>query len=145
MKRIACVVSGNLDFIEVANFFSDRYHLLTDILEVDLTKVVGNSIAIEFDVAKMDARLKELLAERKRKPLDIPDYKGRFREEEVFVEKNLYGESLKLCNSGFDNQIIFLANLLESAQKEDLKDRPSRIFLAENHGELRNYLQHRQT
>jgi hypothetical protein len=141
VKRFAYILSRDIRFIEAAKFFSDRYSLLTEIIKVDLVKVSDNLIPIQLDTAKIDSMLKALIEERKNKPLDIPDYKGRFTDEEIFVEKNLYGKVLKLCNTGFDNQIIFLANLLEREQSEMPKARPAYIFLAESHKELREYLQ----
>lgn len=141
MKKFAYILSGNQKPIEKAKFFSDRYTLLLKIIEVDLAKTSDSLIPIELDIAKIDSLLKLLIEERNSRPLDIPDYKGRFTEEEVFVEKKLYGRMFKLCNTGFDNQVIFLANLLERQQSEALKDRPAYVFLADNHKELRDYLQ----
>ena len=141
MKKFAYILSQDLCFIEAANSSSDRYTLLVDIINVDLSKGVDNLIPMKLDTGKLTLRLAELIRERKHRPLDVPDYKGRFTEDEIFVEKNLFGQALKLCNTGFDNQIIFLANLLERQQSETLRDRPAYIFLADNHKELRDYLQ----
>ena len=118
MKKFAYILSQDLCFIEAANSSSDRYTLLVDIINVDLSKGVDNLIPMKLDTGKLTLRLAELIRERKHRPLDVPDYKGRFTEDEIFVEKNLFGQALKLCNTGFDNQIIFLANLLERQQSE---------------------------
>jgi hypothetical protein len=141
VKRFAYILSLDRSFIEAANSSSIRFTLLSDVINIDLAKQTNNLIPIELDVTKLNSRLRALIEERKHRLLDIPDYKGRFTEDEIFVEKNLFGEILKLCNTGFDNQIIFLANLLERQQSEVLRDRPAYIFLADNHKELRDYLQ----
>jgi hypothetical protein len=140
VKKFAYILSGNQKPIEKAKFFSDRYALLLKIIEVDLAKTSDSLIPIELDIAKIGSLLKLLIEERKSRPLDVPDYKSRFTEDEIFVEKKLYGQVFKLCNTGFDSQIIFLANLLERQQSEVLKDRPAYIFLVDNHKELRDYL-----
>ncbi|MBS9463286.1 hypothetical protein KIM67_12785 [Flagellimonas sp. 389] len=91
-----------------------------------LNKIYLNEITIENKIG-------ELLMERNSKPLDIPDYKGRFRDEEVFEWKLYKGEELKLCNTGFDSNIIFLIDLYDSAKKDE---KPYYIFLANKQGEL---------
>ncbi len=140
MKKFAYILSKDFSFIEAANSSSDRYTLLVDIINVDLSKQLDNLIQIELDSTKLNSRLRALIEERKSRPLDVPDYEGRFTEDEIFVEKKLYGQVFKLCNTGFDSQIIFLANLLERQQSETLEERPAYIFLANNHKELRDYL-----
>lgn len=104
----------NVKFLE-ANFFPLR-----------LNRIYLNAITVE-------KRIDELMMERNSKPLDIPDYKGRFREEEVFEWKQYKGEELKLCNTGFDSNIIFLINLYDSALKDE---NPYYVFLANKQGEL---------
>lgn len=104
----------NVKFLE-ANFFI-----------LKLNRIYLNAITIE-------KRIDELLMERNSKPLDIPDYKGRFREEEVFEWKQYKGKELKLCNTGFDSNIIFLTNLYNSTLKDE---NPYYIFLANKQGEF---------
>jgi hypothetical protein len=41
-------------------------------------------LPVEFDIYKIENLINTLLHERSLKPLDIPDYEGRFSEDEIF-------------------------------------------------------------
>jgi hypothetical protein len=76
-------------------------------------------LPVEFDIYKIENLINTLLYERSLKPLDIPDYEGRFSEDEIFEFRIFKEINLKLCNTGFDNKIIFLINIYESILKDE--------------------------
>ena len=74
--------------------------------------------------------------ERNSKPLDIPDYEGRFLESDIFEIKIFENTELKLCNSGFDNKLIFLINIYNSVLKDES---PYYIMFTNNHREFEEF------
>ncbi|MFT3737203.1 MAG: hypothetical protein QM786_00415 [Breznakibacter sp.] len=133
--KFGFILNQNKNLIEVSRIRQPRFDLILKItgiipkylfpIEMDLTT---NQIINEIDL---------LIAERETQPLDIPSYKGRFVEDEIFELRNYKGSVLKLCKTGFDNKIIFLLNILEITEKEKSK---LYFFFAKDHKELREFI-----
>lgn len=133
--KFGFILNQEKHLIEVSRIRQPRFDLILKItgiipkyiipIELNLTK---NQIINEIDL---------LIAERETQPLDIPNYDGRFVEDEVFEFKNYKGNMLKLCKTGFDNLIIFLLNILESIEKGNSK---LYFFFARDHKELREFI-----
>lgn len=112
---------------------SQRGLLFEALINAKLDEVIFSPLRsnqIYFDAITIEKKIDELIFERNLKPLDIPDYKGRFKEEEVFEWKQYKGKELKLCNTGFDSNIIFLINLYNSVIANKSLHY---LFLADNH------------
>jgi hypothetical protein len=133
--KFGYILTQEKKLIEVSRIGQPRFDLILKItgvipkylvpIEIILTK---NQIINEID---------GLIKKRKDKSFDIPNYKGRFTEDEVFEFKHYKNKKLKLCRSGFDNLIIFLLNILESIKNEDTKHY---FFFAKDHKELREFI-----
>jgi hypothetical protein len=121
--------------IEVGKIDSDRGKLIKlltyDFKESDL--IWCKLYPINFNLEKIKEMINDLLLERKSKPLDIPDYEGRFLESEIFEIKQFEEKELKLCNTGFDNQLIFLINIYNRALKNES---PYYLIFTNNHREF---------
>jgi len=141
IKKFCYILSNNFSAIEVARISSDRYRLLTDLIGFDLVGSKDKLVEVKFEASKLMSILQSLVEERRRMPPDNVSYQGRFSEDDIYVEKRIFDQVFKLCTTGFDNQLAFVANLLEHQQSKNLKDVPTYIFLAETHKELRDFLQ----
>jgi len=127
-----------MEFVEVLKIDTERYFILEELIGIDLKSInsFNGPIKISLNLSKMEAKLKSLLLERKMNPLDIPNYKGRFKEEDIFIEMKVLDENLRLCNTGFDNKIIFVTNLYNSIERND---ETHYLFFARNHKEYRDW------
>lgn len=132
MKFIYIINKENR-LIDLCKIGSDRYEILVMLISF---KIQENLIPIKFDISKVERLINLLLNERNSKPLEIPDFNGRFSESEIFNIKKFNGEELKLCNSGFDNKIIFLINIYESLLKNE---KPYYILFTNNHKEFNEW------
>lgn len=47
------------------------------------------------------------------------EWQGRFKEEEVFINKIIFEKNYKLFTSGIDNTIDFLSNIYDAITKEN--------------------------
>lgn len=94
--------------------------------------------SINLNKSIIESGVDDLLLDRDSKPLDIPSYDKNFwREEDIFEWKRYKGKELKLCNTGFDSNIIFLINLYNSILKNKSRHY---IFLADNHKQFEDIL-----
>ena len=136
------ILSGQMEVIEVARINSERFSLLQQLLNFDLKTAIkaGHLISIVINTLSIEKLLEFWLEERKKTPLDIPQYEGRFTEEEIFETKEFKGETLKLCNSGSDNIIIFLINLYNSTINQTEMERPHYLLFLNNHREYNEWL-----
>ena len=102
-----------------------------EINQLELYRVFSNNL---FN--KVQAALKEALEVNASLPNDYPNWKGRFREEEVFIKKEIFGKTYNLCNSGRENCILFLSNIFDSLNK----DQHSELYeiMGDNHSEIQN-------
>ena len=97
----------------------------------------ANPTEIILNKRQIEMSIDELINLRKESSLYVPDYKGRFKEEEVFEHKTFKGKRLKLCNSGPDSYIIFLINLLNSMTNDETR---FKLLTVNNHREADSYL-----
>ncbi|HUW05373.1 MAG TPA: hypothetical protein VMW01_03845 [Williamwhitmania sp.] len=133
--KFGFILNQDKNLIEVSRIRQPRFDLLLKITGINPKYL----IPIEMNLTKSQIinEIDLLIAERETKPLDIPNYDGRFIEDEVFEFKNYKGNTLKLCKTGFDNLIIFLLNILEALEKGNSK---LYFFFAKNHKELREFI-----
>lgn len=128
--RFTYIINNQKHLIDWCKIPSERFNILKDITFFD---VKDGLYPIEFNISKVEDLIDLLLIERHSKPLDIPDYEGRFSENEIFEMKNFKGIELKLCNTGFDNKIIFLINIYNSILKNE---KPYYLLFTKNHREF---------
>lgn len=131
--RFIYIINKDNRLIDLCKIGSDRYEILVKLISF---KVQENLLPIEFKISKVERVINLLLNERNSKPLEIPDYKGRFLESEIFNIKKFKGEELKLCNTGFDNKIIFLINIYDSLLKNE---KPYYILFTNNNKEFNEW------
>jgi len=132
------ILNGNKQLIEVGKIDSVRGNLIQlltynfNISDLEKCKLY----LIKFNMGEIQKIITELLIERDSKLLDIPNYEGRFLENEIFENKKYNGTELKLCNSGFDNLIIFLINIYDSMLKDE---KPYYLMFTSNHREFEDW------
>ena len=109
MMKFVYVLDSNKRLIDLCRIKSDRYAKLKELIYFEESE--GLILAVDLDFAKIENLINDLLSERNLNALDIPEYGNRFLESEIFEVRKFKGVDLKLCNSGFDNTIIFLINI----------------------------------
>jgi hypothetical protein len=102
----------NSQWVEVAKIGAVRYNLLSGI--VDFTPVLHQNIFVKIPLEKLEIKIEEMLPFRLQ---DTPEYENRFKKEDIFQRLIYKGKTYKLCNSGFDNSIIFLINIYNAGIK----------------------------
>jgi hypothetical protein len=133
--KFGFILSQDKNLIEVSRIRQPRFDLILKITGINPKYLIP--IEINLTKSQIINEIDLLIAERATSPLDIPNYDGRFVEDEVFEFKNYKGEVLKLCRTGFDNLIIFLLNILESLENGNSK---FYFFFARDHKELREFI-----
>jgi hypothetical protein len=131
------IVNKTNKLVEFGKISSDRFLLLelisTNIFVFILLKLKSFSI----DINILEKEIINLLIERNSNPPDIPEYKSNFSEDEIFEIKQFMGKEIKLCNSGFDNKIIFLINIYNSLLKDES---PLFLLFTNNHSEFTEWM-----
>lgn len=130
MIKFIYILNNKKELIDLCKIDSERYEVLKKVIPFEIQEEL---LPIEFNIYKIEKLIDSLLIERNLKPLDVPDYKGRFLESEIFEIKKYKNEELKLCNSGFDNKIIFLLNLYNSVLN---CGNPHHMFFLKNHSDF---------
>jgi len=140
--KFVYVVSAKLRVIDLALIDSERSSILEKLVGVNIKNIIERGarvVNVDIDKSQVQKLLDSLLDVRMQYS-DIPDYKGRFTDEEIFIEM-FYGENvLKLSRSGFDNNIIFLLNIFNSFSSSERLDYPSLLVFVKNHKEFRNWI-----
>lgn len=124
----------NKTLVEVTRLQSDRYTKFLEVVSTDVRELNESQIVF-LDKEVLKNKIIELLEERKSLPSDIPEYEGRFNEDEIFEYKRFNNQELKLCNTGRDNTIIFLINLF------NIQGDHVYLMFAENFKKIREYQQ----
>lgn len=119
--KFGYILSKNKKLVEIARIGKPRFDLLS--LISDVSPKYRELTVLKFNEERIIEELDKALEERKEIEDDTPNYEGRFLEEDIFVKLEYNGKSLKLCNTGFDNQIIFLINLLNSVREQGAEHR----------------------
>ncbi|MDQ6530223.1 hypothetical protein [Flavobacterium sp. LHD-85] len=140
--RKVYILSERNKIIEIAKVNSDRFTLLIELIHLDVSDINNNQFFnIEFNLKDIKKRIIELLDERSNLPLDIPNYIGRFSEEEIFINFDFEESSYKLCTTGFDNKIIFLLNIYMFMRENNLIDKMKcKLLIVNNTKEFRDWL-----
>jgi hypothetical protein len=121
--------------IEFGKTTSERYEILKKIAPLFNDQVVLQLISLNIlDVEKL---LKNLITERNLRHSDHPDHSNKFYKEiNLFVTKRYKNKDFLLCQTGFDNKIIFLINILDSLLKDE---QPYHLLFTDNHKEFKEW------
>lgn len=128
------VLSEEMDIIDFAREKSDRYNILSKIVNDGMISLAENKLCLlNIDKNTLESSITNLL--KSRSPNSI-DYKDRFQKKEIFNKLNFKNNIYVLCNSGFDNQISFLINIFNYIENTSNN---AYILKVENHKAFRNF------
>lgn len=119
--------------IEFGKIKSERYEVLKKIASFFDDQITFQLITLNvLDIEKI---LEDLIAERSLKHSDHPNHNNKFYKEiNLFVTKRYKNTDFLLCQTGFDNKIIFLINILNSLLKDE---QPYHLLFTNNHKEFK--------
>jgi hypothetical protein len=135
--RFFYIINKDSNLVDFGKISSERFNLLESISQTIPVTPFLELTQCELDVSKVERKIIDLLKKRKSIHLDV-DYMGNFSEDDVFEIKLFKNEKLKLCNSGFDNPIIFLINIFDSLLKFQ---GPYNLLFSNNNMEFNNWLE----
>lgn len=128
------VLSEEMDIIDFAREKSDRYNILSKIVNDGMISLAENKLCLlNIDKNTLESSITNLL--KSRSPNSI-DYKDRFQKKEIFNKLNFKNNIYVLCNSGFDNQISFLINIFNYIENTS---NDVYVLKVENHKAFRNF------
>ena len=128
------VLSEEMDIIDFAREKSDRYNILSKIVNDGMISLAENKLCLlNIDKNTLESYITNLL--KSRSPNSI-DYKDRFQKKEIFNKLNFKNNIYVLCNSGFDNQISFLINIFNYIENTS---NDVYVLKVENHKAFRNF------
>ena len=128
------VLSEEMDIIDFAREKSDRYNILSKIVNDGMISLAENKLCLlNIDKNTLESSITNLL--KSRSPNSI-DYKDRFQKKEIFNKLNFKNNIYVLCNSGFDNQIPFLINIFNYIENTS---NDVYVLKVENHKAFRNF------
>ena len=134
MMSFLFVLSEEMDIIDFAREKSDRYNILSKIVNDGMISLAENKLCLlNIDKNTLESSITNLL--KSRSPNSI-DYKDRFQKKEIFNKLNFKNNIYVLCNSGFDNQISFLINIFNYIENTSNN---AYILKVENHKAFRNF------
>lgn len=128
------VLSEEMGIIDFAREKSDRYNILSKIVNDGMISLAENKLCLlNIDKNTLESSITNLL--KSRSPNSI-DYKDRFQKKEIFNKLNFKNNIYVLCNSGFDNQISFLINIFNYIENTS---NDVYVLKVENHKAFRNF------
>ena len=128
------VLSKEMEIIDFAREKSDRYNILSKIVNDGMISLTENKLCLlNIDKNILESSITNLL--KSRSPNSI-DYKDRFQKDEIFNKLNFKNNTYILCNSGFDNQISFLINIFNYIENTS---NDVYVLKVENHKAFRNF------
>ena len=134
MMSFLFVLSEEMDIIDFAREKSDRYNILSKIVNDGMISLAENKLCLlNIDKNTLESSITNLL--KCRSPNSI-DYKDRFQKKEIFNKLNFKNNIYVLCNSGFDNQISFLINIFNYIENTS---NDVYVLKVENHKAFRNF------
>lgn len=134
MMSFLFVLSEEMDIIDFAREKSDRYNILSKIVNDGMISLAENKLCLSnIDKNTLESSITNLL--KSRSPNSI-DYKDRFQKKEIFNKLNFKNNIYVLCNSGFDNQISFLINIFNYIENTS---NDVYVLKVENHKAFRNF------
>ena len=134
MMSFLFVLSEEMDIIDFAREKSDRYNILSKIVNDGMISLTENKLCLlNIDKNILESSITNLL--KSRSPNSI-DYKDRFQKKEIFNKLNFKNNIYVLCNSGFDNQISFLINIFNYIENTS---NDVYVLKVENHKAFRNF------
>ena len=134
MMSFLFVLSEEMDIIDFAREKSDRYNILSKIVNDGMISLAENKLCLlNIDKNILESSITNLL--KSRSPNSI-DYKDRFQKKEIFNKLNFKNNIYVLCNSGFDNQISFLINIFNYIENTS---NDVYVLKVENHKAFRNF------
>ena len=134
MMSFLFVLSEEMDIIDFAREKSDRYNILSKIVNDGMISLAENKLCLlNIDKNTLESSITNLL--KSRSPNSI-DYKDRFQKKEIFNKLNFKNNIYVLCNSGFDNQISFLINIFNYIENTS---NDVYVLKVKNHKAFRNF------
>ena len=134
MMSFLFVLSEEMEIIDFAREKSDRYNILSKIVNDGMISLAENKLCLlNIDKNTLESSITNLL--KSRSPNSI-DYKDRFQKNEIFNKLNFKNNTYILCNSGFDNQISFLINIFNYIENTS---NDVYVLKVENHKAFRNF------
>ena len=134
MMSFLFVLSEEMGIIDFAREKSDRYNILSKIVNDGMISLAENKLCLlNIDKNTLESSITNLL--KSRSPNSI-DYKDRFQKKEIFNKLNFKNNIYVLCNSGFDNQISFLINIFNYIENTS---NDVYVLKVENHKAFRNF------
>ena len=134
MMSFLFVLSEEMDIIDFAREKSDRYNILSKIVNDGMISLAENKLCLlNIDKNTLESSITNLL--KSRSPNSI-DYKDRFQKNEIFNKLNFKNNIYVLCNSGFDNQISFLINIFNYIENTS---NDVYVLKVKNHKAFRNF------
>ena len=134
MMSFLFVLSEEMDIIDFAREKSDRYNILSKIVNDGMISLAENKLCLlNIDKNTLESSITNLL--KSRSPNSF-DYKDRFQKKEIFNKLNFKNNIYVLCNSGFDNQISFLINIFNYIENTS---NDVYVLKVENHKAFRNF------
>jgi len=142
--KFVYIIDSDLNIIDIAGKGSDRLQIWNEILgrkqaDLDTLPPLTNvKILHHHLLEKLQLTLQYKINENASLPSDHSQWEGRFREEDVFVKKSIFGQTYKLYTTGRENTITFLANIYNFI----LQNPNSDLFevTGSNHSEIKRVL-----
>lgn len=120
--------------IEFGKITSERYEILKKISSsFDDQK---DCQLINLSVNEIENILEELIEERQLRPSDHPEHNKFHQEINLFITKTYKMKDLLLCQTGFDNKIIFLINIFNNLLKNE---NPYYLLFTKNHRDFNEW------
>ncbi|PRY28172.1 hypothetical protein CLV58_13029 [Spirosoma oryzae] len=119
------IVDATLRIVEVASRHSDRLQAWNQLLERNQSALDSRQPLSVVNVTtpeltqKVETTLREQLAIDASLPPDHSEWKGRFRKEDAFIDKEVFGRTYSLHNMGRDNTLLFLINIYQFLLQSD--------------------------
>ncbi|MGN7811954.1 hypothetical protein [Flavobacterium sp. 22076] len=128
------ILNNKNEAVEFGKITSERYAILKKISSVFDDQKVHQ--LIDFSVYQIEKLLEELLKERNFRHSEGSENNKFHQEINLFITKTYKEKELLLCQTGFDNKIIFLINIVNALLKNE---GPYYLLFTENHRDFREW------
>ncbi|MCC9064158.1 hypothetical protein [Flavobacterium piscisymbiosum] len=121
--------------VEFGKITSERYKILKDLILSFNDQI--NCQVISINLSDVEKKIDKLIKEKINKYSDYPNQSNKFYEEiNLFILKTYKNKDYKFCNTGFDNNIIFLINIYDSLLKDE---KPYQLLFTSTHNEFNEW------
>ncbi|MFH7015143.1 hypothetical protein [Flavobacterium sp. FlaQc-47] len=126
--RFFYILNIKNEAVEFGKIISERYAILKKISSAFDDQKAHQ--LIDFSVYQIEKLLEKLIEERNSRHSKNPEYNKFHQEINLFITKTYKKKDLLLCQTGFDNKIIFLINIHNALLKNES---PYYLLFTENH------------